>query len=58
MQCVKKKKKKQSCTYLAEILSLMPTVELYASLTGNYTTFGIYELGTLNGNQYFSPELE
>lgn len=53
-----KKKREQSCTYLAEILSLMPNVEFCASLTGSYTTFGIYELGTLNGNQYFSPELE
>ena len=53
---------KQSCTYLVEILPLVHTAELCASLTDNTvssTTFNILELGTIRdiaiGNQHFLP---
>ena len=46
--------KEVSCTYLVEILPIVPAAELCASLVDNSTTFGIPELATLHGNQRFS----
>ena len=47
--------KEQSCIYIVEIQLFVPTAELCASLMDKSTTFGMLELGTLHGNQNFSP---
>ena len=49
--------KEQSCTYVVGIRPLVPTAEFCASLIviDNSTIFGLLQLGTLHGNQCFSP---
>ena len=42
--------KEQSCSYLLELLLLMPTAEFCASPRDNSTAFGTLELGTLHGS--------